>query len=114
MKEAQEAAAHLESEGVSVELIDLRTIYPLDREALARSVQKTGRLLVVHEGPGSFGVAAEVIAVILEEAFVYLEAPPLRLTGADTVFPLPRAEGLYLISSQRIAAEAQDLMAYRP
>jgi pyruvate dehydrogenase E1 component beta subunit len=114
MKEAREAAAHLEQEGVSVELIDLRTIYPLDREALVASVRKTGRLLVVHEGPESFGVAAEVITLILEEAFVYLEAPPLRLTGADTVFPLPRGESLYLISGQRIAAEAQALLAYRP
>jgi pyruvate dehydrogenase E1 component beta subunit len=114
MKEALEAAVHLEREGVSVEVIDLRTIYPLDQGALVASVQKTGRLLVVHEGPGSFGVAAEVITLILEQAFVYLEAPPSRLTGADTVFPLPRAECLYLISSQRIAAEAQAQLAFRP
>ena len=114
MKEAHEAAAHLQQEGVSVELVDLRTIYPLDRETVVGSVQKTGRLLVVHEGPGSFGVAAEVITLVLEGAFVHLEAPPLRLTGADTVFPLPRGECLYLISGQRIAAEAQGLLAYRP
>ena len=114
MKEAQEAVALLEQEGASVELIDLRTIYPLDRETLSASLRKTGRLLVVHEGPQSFGVAAEVITVILEETFLYLEAPPVRLTGADTVFPLPRAEHLYLISAQRIAAEAQALLAFRP
>jgi pyruvate dehydrogenase E1 component beta subunit len=114
MKEAQEAVAHLEQEGASVELIDLRTIYPLDRETLSASVRKTGRLLVVHEGPQSFGVAAEVITVILEEAFLYLEAPPVRLTGADTVFPLPRGEHLYLISPQRIAAEAQAVLGFRP
>jgi len=114
LKEAREAVAHLGQEGASVELIDLRTIFPLDRETLGASVRKTGRLLVVHEGPRSFGVAAEVITLILEEAFLYLQAPPVRLTGADTVFPLPRAECLYLIESRRIAAEARRLLAFRP
>jgi pyruvate dehydrogenase E1 component beta subunit len=114
MKEAREAVVELEKEGASVDLIDLRTIYPLDLEILAASVRKTGRLLVVHEGPRSFGVAAEVIALVLEEAFLYLEAPPVRLTGADTVFPLPRGEQMYLISSRRIADEARDLLAFRP
>ena len=113
MKEALEAVAHLSREGVSIELVDLRTVYPLDGEHLVESVRKTGRLLVVHEGPRSFGVAAEVITLVMEEAFVYLEAPPVRLTGADTVYPMPRGEQHYLISSDRIASEAQKLLAYR-
>jgi pyruvate dehydrogenase E1 component beta subunit len=111
MKEVQEAARHLQGEGAAVEIIDLRTIYPLDRETVLESVRKTGRLLVVHEGPESFGVGAEVVAVVQEGAFYDLEAPPQRLCGADTVFPLPRSEEHYLLSSQRIAAAARDVLA---
>ena len=113
MKEAQEAVSHLHQEGASIELVDLRTIYPLDEKLLIESVQKTGRLLVVHEGPRSFGVAAEVVSLILEEAFLYLEAPPVRLTGADTIFPMSRGESHYLITSDRIANEAKKLLAYK-
>jgi pyruvate dehydrogenase E1 component beta subunit len=81
-----------------VELIDLRTIYPFDCESIISSVEKTGRFLVVHEGPQSFGVGAELIATVNEEAFYSLEAPPVRLTGADTVVPLARSEKHYLLS----------------
>jgi pyruvate dehydrogenase E1 component beta subunit len=114
MKEAARAAAELEQEGISTELIDLRTIYPPDGETLLQSVRRTGRVLVVHEGPQSYGVAAEIISLILEGAFDYLEAPPSRLTGADTIVPLPRGERHYLIGSERIVAAARDLAAYRP
>jgi pyruvate dehydrogenase E1 component beta subunit len=114
MKEAGQAAARLEEQGVSAELIDLRTIYPFDLETVVESVRRTGRVLVVHEGPESFGVAAEIITAVLEEAFVYLEAPPTRLSGADTIFPLPRSEHHYLISSEHIVETAARLAAYRP
>ncbi len=114
MKEAARAAAELEQEGISTELIDLRTIYPPDGETLLQSVRRTGRVLVVHEGPQSYGVAAEIISLVLEGAFDYLEAPPSRLTGADTIVPLPRGERHYLIGSERIVAAARDLAAYRP
>lgn len=114
MNEAAEAAAQLEADGVSVDLIDLRTIYPFDLESVVESVQRSGRILVVHEAPQSFGVAAELITAILEKAFVYLEAPPVRLSGADTIFPLPRAEHHYLISAQQIIAAAARLAAYQP
>ena len=114
IKEAGEATAALGQRGVSAELIDLRTIYPLDLETVIESVRRTGRILVVHEGPQSFGVAAEVMASVLEEAFLYLEAPPTRLAGADTVYPLPRAEHHYLISPERIVSAAVELAAYRP
>jgi pyruvate dehydrogenase E1 component beta subunit len=114
MKEAAEAAAQLEADGVSVDLIDLRTIYPFDLESVVESVQRSGRILVVHEAPQSFGVAAELITAILEKAFVYLEAPPVRLSGADTIFPLPRAEHHYLISAQQITDAAARLAAYQP
>jgi pyruvate dehydrogenase E1 component beta subunit len=114
IKEAGEAAEQLQQQGVSAELIDLRTVYPFDLETVTESVRRTGRILVVHEGPESFGVAAEIITAVVEEAFIYLEAPPTRLAGADTIFPLPRAEHHYLISSQRIAAAAAELAAYQP
>ena len=113
MKEAGEATARLEEQGISVELIDLRTIYPFDLETVVRSVRRTGRILVVHEGPQSFGVAAEIITSVLEEAFVYLEAPPTRISGADTVFPMPRGEHHYLITAEQIAAAAEELAAYQ-
>jgi pyruvate dehydrogenase E1 component beta subunit len=78
------------------------------------SVRKTGRILVIHEGPQSFGVAAEIITMVLEEAFVYLAAPPARLTGADTIVPLPRAEHLYMITREQIVEAAAELAAYEP
>jgi len=113
MKEAGEAAARLEEQGISVELIDLRTIYPFDLETVVQSVRRTGRILVVHEGPQSFGVAAEIITSVLEEAFVYLEAPPTRISGADTVFPMPRGEHHYLITVEQIVTTAAELAAYQ-
>jgi len=69
------------------------------------SVKKTGRILVVHEAPESFGVAAEVIARVNEEAFYYLEAPPARLTGNDTIPPLPKSEDLYFFPPERVLFE---------
>lgn len=114
IREAVQAAEQLRQQEVSAELIDLRTIYPPDLETVIESVRRTGRLLVVHEGPQSFGVAAEIITSVLEEAFVYLEAPPTRLSGADTVFPLPRGEHHYLIAAERIVNAAAELAAYRP
>ncbi len=114
MKEAREAAAQLEGDGLSVELIDLRTIYPFDRACIVESVKKTGRLLAVHEGPQSFGVASELMALAVEGAFEYLRAPPARLTGPDTIFPLPRGEGHYLISAAAIVSEARRVLAYEP
>jgi len=114
MIEARQARARLAARGRSVELIDLRTIYPFDAETVIRSVRKTGRLLVVHEGPQSFGVASELIATVLDKAFDSLLAPPCRLTGPDIIFPLPRAERFYLISADAIIAEAGKVLAYEP
>ena len=88
----------------------LRTIYPFDREAIISSVEKTGRFLVVHEGPQSFGVGAELIATVNEEAFYSLEAPPARLTGADTVMPLARSEKNYLINTDMIVKRVRKLL----
>jgi pyruvate dehydrogenase E1 component beta subunit len=112
MKEASAAAAILKKEGYSVELIDLRTIFPFDKETILESVRKTGRFLVVHEGPQTFGVASELITTVTTEAFLHLEAPPTRITGADTIFPLCRGEHHYMIPTERIVAEAKNLINY--
>jgi pyruvate dehydrogenase E1 component beta subunit len=102
MREAQKAAAMAKKEGVDVEIIDLRTIYPLDKETIVSSVKKTGRILTVHEAPRSFGVAAEVTQIVNEEAFLHLEAPPKRVAGFDTIVPLPKGEHHFMISAEKI------------
>jgi len=87
-----EAAKELEKKGISAEVINLRSIRPLDRHTIINSVKKTSRLVTVEEGFPTFGVGAEIVSLINEEAFDWLDAPPLRVTGADV--PLPYAEGL--------------------
>jgi pyruvate dehydrogenase E1 component beta subunit len=114
MIEARQARAALAAEGRSVELIDLRTIYPFDSRTVVESVRKTGRLLAVHEGPQSFGVAAELMATVMEQAFDHLEAPPARLAGPDVIYPMPRGERHYLISAEQVMAEARKVMTYEP
>lgn len=111
MKEVMASARQLRGE-VSVEVVDLRTIYPPDLASVLSSVRKTGRLMVVHEGPRSFGVGAELTASVVEQAFLYLEAPPVRLTGSDIIVPLPRHESHYLISVADITGAARRLMQY--
>ena len=112
MREARAAAAYLQGRGVAVELIDLRTIYPYDCDAVLSSVRKTGRVVVVHEGPRSFGVAAELIALVTEELFRYLEAPPRRVTGSDTVIPLPAAEHYYFVTAEHIVDAVQETVGF--
>ncbi len=97
---------------ISVELIDLRTISPMDRETIRKSVEKTGRVLVVHEAAKSYGPGAEVIAAVNETAFLSLEAPPMRLTGFDTTFPLARGEMHYIPTPARIRKTISDLAQY--
>jgi len=102
IRTVQQALQQAKKEGLSIELIDLRTIYPLDKETVMDSVKKTGRLLVVHEAVKKFGVAAELMALANEEAFLHLEAPPARVTGFDTVVPLPKGEDFYFPTADRI------------
>jgi len=87
-----EAAIELQKIGISAEVINLRSIRPLDRETIINSVKKTSRLVTVEEGWPQHGVGAEILSLVNEEAFDYLDAPPLRITGAD--IPMPYAEGL--------------------
>ena len=114
MIEARQARAALAAEGKSVELIDLRTIFPFDVSTVVDSVRKTGRFMAVHEGPQSFGVASELVATVLEKAFDVLEAPPARLTGPDSIYPMPRGERHYLMTVEHVLAEARKVLSYEP
>lgn len=112
VRDVQNAAKLIEDKGIKAEIIDLRTIMPMDREAIIESLKKTGRILVVHEAPKTLGVGAEIMALANEKAFLYLEAPPSRLTGFDTTFPLPRGEMHYIPSPERIAAKIEEIVKY--
>lgn len=107
-----EAVQKMQAEGKSVELIDLRTIRPLDMATIIKSVQKTGRLLVVHEAVKSFSVSAEIIANVNEKAFLSLECPPARLTGWDITVPLDKGEKYHMITPERVEAKIREVLAY--
>ncbi len=111
-REAEAAMELAEQKDISVELIDLRTIAPMDRETIVESVKKTGRVLIVQEAPKTLGVASEIISVVNEKAFLNLEAPPSRVTGFDTTFPLPRGEKHYLPTPERILKKIEELVKY--
>lgn len=96
-----DAAENLDGE-IDVEVVDLRTLSPLDEDAIVDSFKKTGRAAVVHEAPKTAGLGAEITATIQEEALVYQEAPVKRITGFDTPFPLYALEDYYLPESTRI------------
>jgi pyruvate dehydrogenase E1 component beta subunit len=98
---------------VNAEVIDLRTIAPFDQETIINSVKKTGRVLIVHEAFKSFGPGAEIVSVINEKAFVYLEAPPTRLAGFDVTVPLPKGEHHFIIDPEQIAYEIKKIMAFK-
>jgi len=100
-------------DGVEAEVIDLLTLSPLDEEILIQSVKKTGRAVVVHEAPRSFGAGAEIVSRLMEKAFYYLEAPIERVTGFDIVIPLFSREKAYLPSPQRILRAARKVLAAR-
>lgn len=103
VREALGAADLLEEEGHSVEVLDLRTLAPMDSDTVIASVRKTGRAVVVHEAPRTAGLGAEISARIMEEALTDLLAPVLRVTGFDTVVPLAKLEHHYLPDAARIA-----------
>jgi pyruvate dehydrogenase E1 component beta subunit len=98
----QKAVAEAVKEGIGCETIDLRTLSPMDSEAVIASVQRTGRCVIVQEAPQTCGVAAELVARINERALLSLEAPVERVTGPDIVVPLPQGEKYYYINSTRI------------
>jgi pyruvate dehydrogenase E1 component beta subunit len=109
---ALEAADQIQqSDGASVEVIDLRTVSPLDEAAIVASVEKTGRAVVVHEAPRAGGVAAEVIAVINEQALYSLLKPVERVTCPDTPFPAPSVEDVVVPDAKRVAAAIRRVLA---
>ncbi|MGA1043686.1 MAG: alpha-ketoacid dehydrogenase subunit beta [Phycisphaerales bacterium] len=102
----------IEKSGRSIELIDLRTIYPFDMETVAASVKKTGRAVVVHEAPKTCGFGAEIASRIMEECFLSLEAPVQRVAGFDTIMPYYKLELEYLPESERIGLAVEETLAY--
>jgi len=112
VREAQKAAEQLAAEGIEAEIIDPRTLSPFDTPALIASVQKTGRCLVVHEAPRSCGLGAEIAAQVMEQALLYLKAPVERVTGFDTVMPLPKGEHFYLPDARRILRGVRKMLAF--
>lgn len=107
IREVQKAMMMAKEAGISVELIDLRTIYPLDKETVTASIKKTGRVIFVGEEPRSFGVGSEIMALANDEAFLHLEAPPKRVAGFDVIVPYPRGEHHFMISPEKIFYEIE-------
>lgn len=112
VRETQKAIKSLEKDNISIELIDLRTIAPMDTDAIIESVKKTGRLLVVQEQVKTLGMASEIFSRVNEEAFLYLEAPPARVTGHDITVPLPKGEHHHTVDEKRIAHAIKKLARY--
>lgn len=109
--ECQKAIEEL-GDKVSIEFIDLRTISPIDKETIEKSVKKTGRFLVVHEAVRSFGAGAELISIVNEKAFLYLEAPPTRLAAYDITVPLDRGERYFMIDKDKIIHKINELIKF--
>lgn len=109
---AERAAVRAAESGWSAEVIDLRTLSPMDRETVVESVKKTGRALVVHEAPKTCGLGAEIAALIGEKALLSLEAPVLRITGWDITPPLPKGEDVYYPNPERILLGIHRLMEF--
>ncbi|HBL15805.1 MAG TPA: alpha-ketoacid dehydrogenase subunit beta [Elusimicrobia bacterium] len=111
VREAVAAADELQARGHAAEVIDLRTLSPMDSETVVESVRKTGRLVIAHEAPRTLGLGAEIAARVAEEALTCLLAPIERVTGWDTVMPLALLEEHYLPDRKRILAAAAKTLA---
>lgn len=108
-----EAADQVSSQGISVEVVDLRTLLPLDEELILNSVRKTGKILIVHEDTKTGGIGAELAAIIAEEAFEFLDAPIKRVASLDTPVPYsPPLEEFFLPNAEKIAQAMRDLAGY--
>lgn len=108
---AERAADELAARGIGAEVVDLRSLVPLDTDTVRDSVARTGRVAIVQEAPFTGGFAAELIATIQQECFYELEAPILRITAPDTPYPLAGVEDLYVPDVDRVVAEIGALMA---
>ncbi len=110
--ETLESAEALAAEGISAEVIDVATLKPLDAETMLASVQKTGRCVIVHEAARTAGMGAEIAARLADEGLLSLMAPVKRVTGFDTVMPLPRTEDYYMPNTKRILKCVKELIEY--
>jgi pyruvate dehydrogenase E1 component beta subunit len=110
--ESLKAAAELEKEGISAEVVDLRTVQPLDIETIIGSVEKTGRAIVVQEAQRQAGIAANVVAEINERAILSLEAPVLRVAAPDTVYPFSQAESVWLPNFKDVIETAKKVINF--
>jgi pyruvate dehydrogenase E1 component beta subunit len=108
VKETSAAADELAADGIAAEVIDLATLKPYDEDTVLASVAKTGRCVIVHEAARTGGFGAEIAALIAERALLSLLAPVARITGYDTIVPLPRLEQHYMPSVGRIVAAARN------
>lgn len=111
--ETMQSADALEREGINAEVIDVATLKPLDAGPILRSVERTGRCVIVHEAPLTGGFGAEIAARVAEHALLSLLAPIRRVAGFDCVMPLPRLEAHYMPSVARVTAVVRDVMGYR-
>lgn len=109
---AEKAAGEWEKKGVSCDLLDLRSLSPLDEETIVASAKKTGRVVIVHEAPRTAGLGAELTALINEHAFLYLEAPITRVTGYDAPVPMYALEDNYRPDLQRISESIQRVVSF--
>jgi pyruvate dehydrogenase E1 component beta subunit len=107
-----EAAKKLQEQGITAEVIDLRTLKPLDADAVLNSVKKTGRLVVVEEAHRILGFGSEISAIVTEQAILYLKGPVIRVSGYDIRFPLYKLEDKYLPDPERVIAAAKEVMQY--
>ncbi|MGZ7065465.1 MAG: alpha-ketoacid dehydrogenase subunit beta, partial [Candidatus Aminicenantales bacterium] len=109
---AMRAAENAAAEGVSAEVVDLRTLAPMDRETIIASVKKTGRAIVLHEAPKTCGLGAEIAALIGERALLSLSAPVMRVTAPDITIPLPKSEDYYYPSPERLLRAIHEIMEF--
>ncbi len=107
-----QAADIAENEGTKLEVIDLRTISPIDYEPIVASVKKTGRVVIAQEAPGNASVGSEIAATLAERAFYSLQAPPLRVSGFDVPFPPAKLEGIYLPDADRVLEAVDRAMGF--
>jgi pyruvate dehydrogenase E1 component beta subunit len=109
---ALEAAEQLKAQGIDVEIVDVRSLIPLDMPRIIASVKKTGRCVILHEAPGTAGMGAEIATRIQEQAILHLNGPILRVTGFDTPFPQYALEDYYMPNTKRVIAAVKKVMEF--
>jgi pyruvate dehydrogenase E1 component beta subunit len=112
MVQIQKAVDEAAKNGISCEVIDMRTLSPMDSASVVESVKRTGRAVVVQEAPKTCGVGAEIVARISEKALLSLQAPIARVSGPDIIVPLPKGEDYYYVSSGRILTEIERTVSF--